>query len=254
MTDINQALLTLSQGLLDGGCGYTTCFPGFYSHDLAQLLGEKTIAINEKIAYEMAFGASLAGTRSVACMKNFGLNVAADPFLNSIITGVNAGLVLILTEDVEVEGSQGRQDSRYYRDFFGGLWFEPNSLQYAYNIAYHAFAWSEQLDIPIVIRLTNQFFRLEGTHVRQVAQKQQRSVANAPSKFVVHPGYWRKQRKQLQEKNRAIQKFVEKHYDKQQFEKSKKVGVIVFGNCQNEVVKHLDNDDLFPITTYPIPN
>jgi indolepyruvate ferredoxin oxidoreductase alpha subunit len=166
-----EALEALCHGLLDGGCNYVTNFPGFYSHDIFSMLRGKHIALNEKVAYEMGFGASLAGARTVVTFKSFGLNVAADPFLNSMVSGINAGLVVILTEDVEVAGSQCRQDSRYYRDFYGGLWFEPTNIQEAYQIAYNAFKWSEELDIPIVIRLTNQFFEISGEYERQKKQK-----------------------------------------------------------------------------------
>ena len=89
------AIEVLSQGLLDGGCSYATNFPGTYSQDVFSLLGGKQININEKVSYEMAFGASLAGKRAVCSLKNVGLSVAADSFLNSIITGVNAGIILI---------------------------------------------------------------------------------------------------------------------------------------------------------------
>lgn len=249
------SLQALAQGFLDGGCEYATNFPGFYSHELFRLLGGTAIALNEKIAYEMAFGASLAGIRSVVSFKNFGLNVAADPFLNSLVAGVNAGLVLVVTDDMEVEGSQARQDSRHYRDFFGGLWFEPTTIEEAYHIAYHSFTWSEQLDIPLVIRLTNQFFKLEGYYKQQPRQHKRYPTADTPAKYVVHPTHWQKQYQRLKEKNKKIQKFVNRFYRLRAIKKFDVdgQGVIVLGNCQKEMQDKYQEREILSIITYPLP-
>ncbi len=230
-----------------------TNFPGFYSQDIFNLLGGETISINEKVAYEMAFGASLAGVRTVVTFKSFGLNVAADPFLNSIVSGINAGLVLVLTEDVEVQGSQCRQDSRSYRDFFGGLWFEPSSLEDAYNIACNSFLFSEQLDIPIVIRLTNQFFELSGKYKRKNLIRKSFSLANSSKKYLIHPFYSREQRDHLEKKNKLIKIFVEKFYENEDLKASLMVdGCIVFGNCQRELLNY-SNCEILRVKTYPAP-
>lgn len=248
-----QALEALAHGLIDGGCNYVTNFPGFYSQALFNLLNGKHISLNEKIAYEMAFGASLGGVRSVATFKSFGLNVAADPFLNSIISGVNAGLVLVLTEDVEVEGSQCRQDSRHYRDFYGGLWFEPSSLEEAYSIGYHSFLFSESLDLPIVIRLTNQFFKLQGTYTRKPPLPKPVTQNVFPEKYLLHPFYSQSQRQNLKKKRQKTQEFVEEFYHSSpaEFPRTKE-GYIVLGNCEKET-QNYDKNALLPLTTYPLP-
>lgn len=245
------ALETLAQGLKDGGCNYVTNFPGFYSQALFSLLNGKHISLNEKIAYEMAFGASLGGARSVATFKSFGLNVAADPFLNSIVSGVHAGLVLVLTEDVEVEGSQCRQDSRHYREFYGGLWLEPSSLEEAYSMGYHSFLFSETLDIPVVIRLTNQFFNLKGKYKRKPLLRKAITQNISPEKYLIHPFYSQKQRRRLEKKKQSIQNFVKKYYKSKKFTKTQD-GYIVFGNCEKET-QNFDKNTILSLTTYPIP-
>lgn len=251
-----ESLQALAQGLLDGGCQYTTNYPGFKSHELFSLLSDTSVAINEKIAYEMAFGASLAGVRAVATFKSFGLNDAADPFLNSLVIGVQGGLVLVVIDDTEVEGSQARMDTRYYRDFFGGLWFEPSTVENAYDIAYSSFSWSEELDIPIVIRLTNQFFSLTGQYARRPQQNGVRRPANSPEKFVVHPIHWKAQYRQLQEKNKVIDNFVEEYFIKtvgNSLPEKNSDGVIVLGCCNNELRQINDDHDILQINTYPFP-
>ncbi len=257
MTTYNNALIALSEGFMDGGCEYVTNYPGFESHTLFSLLGGKTISINEKIAYEMAFGASLAGKNAVVTMKNVGLNVAADAYLHSIISGVGGGLVLVVTDDVEVVGSQERFDSRHYIDFYGGLWFEPNSTKQAYTIAYNSFSWSQTYDFPIVIRLTNQFFNQKGKYLRLIPRKSNIHINKDSNKFIIHPTYWRNQYENLQQKNKDIHNFLDTYYSSKLFpykKSDKKKGVIVIGNCQHELKKHSTREwDILFITTYPLP-
>lgn len=253
------SIKALKDGLLDGGCLYATNFPGFKSHDIFNALDpDGKSSLNEKIAYEMAYGASLAGKRSVVTMKNVGLNVAADPFLNSLITGVNAGLILVVTDDLDIEGSQLRQDSRHYFNFFGGLWFEPESTQAAYDIGYQSFSLSERLDTPVVIRLTNDFFHLSGEYTRH--RKKKSLIYKVPKleKFVMHPTTWRKHQKNLINKNRKIQKFVESRYQCNLIKRDKKTRVISIGSCESRLLKlqkknNIRSIDVLRINTYPLP-
>lgn len=256
MTTYKNALIALSEGFIDGGCEYVTNYPGFESHTLFSLLGGQTISINEKIAYEMAFGASLAGKNAVVTMKNVGLNVAADAYLHSLISGVGGGLVLVVTDDVEVVGSQERFDSRHYIDFYGGLWFEPNSTKQAYTIAYYSFIWSQTYDFPIVIRLTNQFFNQKGKYLRLPPRKSSIPIKKDSKKFIIHPTYWRNQYDNLQQKNKNIHDFIDTYYSSLfPYKKSdKKKSVIAFGNCQHELKKYSTKEwDILSITTYPFP-
>lgn len=244
---MNTSLEVLAHGFLDGGCDYVSNFPGFHSHTLFELLSGKHIAINEKVAYEMAFGASLGGARSVVTFKNFGLNVAADPFLNSLICGVEAGLVLVVTDDIDVEGSQFYQDSRHYRDFFGGLWLEPSSIQEAYDMARHSFEWSEALDIPVVIRLSNSFFNFRGSSERK-NKSRLRKIRHPGRKYILHPVHLEVHKKSLSKKIAAIQSFVDHYYaDKKQ--STGDHGCIAFGSAHADA----STGDILRISTYPLP-
>ena len=167
MTTNQDSLKAIIQGLKDGGCTFTSNYPGFNSHLIHFGLGGKDVSHNEKLAFNRSYGASLSGRRSVISMKSSGLNACADQFLHTYITGVNAGLVIILTEDLDMESSPESQDSRSYRDIFGGLWLEPASVSDGYVFAYNSFDWSEKTDQPIVIRLTNNYFRLRGKFQRK---------------------------------------------------------------------------------------
>jgi TPP-dependent indolepyruvate ferredoxin oxidoreductase alpha subunit len=88
---------------------------------------------------EGALGMSYAGKRSMVCMKHVGLNVAADPFVNSAITGTNGGMIVVVADDPSMHSSQNEQDSRFYGKFAMVPIFEPANQQEAYEMAYHGF-------------------------------------------------------------------------------------------------------------------
>jgi indolepyruvate ferredoxin oxidoreductase alpha subunit len=108
---------------------------------------------NEKVAYEEALGMSYVGRRALVSMKHVGLNVAADPFVNSALTGVNGGLVLVVADDPGMHSSQNEQDSRYYGELAQIPVFEPSTQQAAYDLTRRAFAYSEEIGLPVMIRL-----------------------------------------------------------------------------------------------------
>jgi indolepyruvate ferredoxin oxidoreductase alpha subunit len=108
---------------------------------------------NEKIAYEEALGMSYVGRRALVSMKHVGLNVAADPFMSSALTGANGGLVLAVADDPGMHSSQNEQDSRFYGGFAQIPIFEPSNQQEAYDMTRAAFDMSEEFGTPVMIRL-----------------------------------------------------------------------------------------------------
>jgi indolepyruvate ferredoxin oxidoreductase alpha subunit len=110
-------------------------------------------AANEKVAYELALGVSYTGYRALVAMKHVGLNVAMDAFVNSAVTGVQGALVLAVADDPGMHSSQNEQDSRYLADFAHLPCLEPCSVQEAYDFTCRAFDLSEQLKLPVMVRL-----------------------------------------------------------------------------------------------------
>jgi indolepyruvate ferredoxin oxidoreductase, alpha subunit len=108
---------------------------------------------NEKVAYEEALGMSYAGRRALISFKHVGLNVAADPFMNSAVTGVTGGVVVAVADDPGMHSSQDEQDSRVYAGFALIPCLEPSSGQQAYDMTRDAFDLSEELGLPIMLRL-----------------------------------------------------------------------------------------------------
>lgn len=108
---------------------------------------------NEKVAYEEALGMSYIGKRALVSMKHVGLNVAADPFMSSALTGANGGLVLAVADDPGMHSSQNEQDSRFYGAFAQIPVFEPSNQQEAYDMTREAFDVSERFGVPVMVRL-----------------------------------------------------------------------------------------------------
>ncbi len=109
---------------------------------------------NEKTAMESALGMSYAGKRAMVCMKHVGLNVAADPFMNSAVTGAHGGLIYVIADDPSMHSSQNEQDTRFFGRFAMIPILEPSNQQEAYDAPFYAFDLSEKYGIPVLIRIT----------------------------------------------------------------------------------------------------
>lgn len=205
------ALDALACGLLDGGVRLVTGYPGFHAHDLVDRCGG-TFSVNERTAYAVAWGAALAGRRAAVAFKNVGLNDAADPFLNSMYLRTSAGLVVVVFDDVEVSGSQIRQDSRPYFDLAPGLWLEPMTAAHAYRCARAAPRLSEQFNVPVVLRVTNALIPSTGVVVRRPGAPADRQFARQPEYAVAHPLNVASQVAAATARQQAIGRFVERRF------------------------------------------
>ncbi len=154
----------IAQGALDAGLSGVYSYPGTPSTEITEYIQESPLAkernihsrwvTNEKTAMEQALGMSFMGKRALVCMKHVGLNVCADPFVNSGITGTNGGLVVLVADDPSMHSSQDEQDSRFYAKFAMIPCFEPSSQQEAYDMVQEAFDYSEKVKLPVMLRIT----------------------------------------------------------------------------------------------------
>ena len=154
----------IAQGALDSGMSGIYAYPGTPSTEITEYVQASKFAkennihrdwsVNEKTAMESALGMSYAGKRAMVCMKHVGLNVAADAFVNSSITGVNGGLIVVSADDPSMHSSQNEQDSRFYGNFAMIPILEPVNQQEAYEMAYYGFELSEKFKLPVMIRIT----------------------------------------------------------------------------------------------------
>ncbi len=148
----------LARGFYEGGIGVVSSYPGTPSTEITEFLSKyddiySEWAPNEKVAAEVAFGASLGGKRSVCCMKHVGLNVAADPLFTLSYTGVNAGLVICVADDPAMHSSQNEQDSRHYAIAAKLPMLEPADSSETLEFAKASFDLSENFDTPVLIRM-----------------------------------------------------------------------------------------------------
>jgi indolepyruvate ferredoxin oxidoreductase, alpha subunit len=171
---------------------------------------------NEKTAYEAALGMSFAGKRVIVTMKHVGLNVAADPFVNSALLDIKGGLVLAVADDPSMHSSQDEQDSRFYADYAGIPCLEPRSQQEAYDMAGLAFDLSEKLALPVMLRLTTRLAHARaavsaGRAGSEGAGRPQNKLAKASDRtgWILLPAYARKRYELLCAKQADIAAFVE---------------------------------------------
>ncbi len=151
-------------GAINAGITGVYAYPGTPSTEITEYIQESETArkagihstwcTNEKTAMETALGVSYVGQRALVCMKHVGLNVAADAFVNSAITGVNGGVIVVVADDPSMHSSQNEQDSRFYGKFAFIPILEPSDQQEAYDMMEYGFRLSEENNIPVMMRLT----------------------------------------------------------------------------------------------------
>jgi indolepyruvate ferredoxin oxidoreductase alpha subunit len=149
----------LAFGAYRAGVRVATAYPGTPSTEILEVLAQfKDIyaewSTNEKVAMEVALGASYAGVRSMVSMKHVGLNVASDPFMAASMTGVGGGLVIVTADDPGMHSSQNEQDNRHYARLAKIPMIEPSDSQDNYDLMGVAFDISEEFDTPVMLRST----------------------------------------------------------------------------------------------------
>ena len=157
----------IARGAWEAGVRFASAYPGTPSTEIMEALARydevyAEWAPNEKVAVEAATGASMAGARSLACMKHVGLNVAADPFFSSSHVGVTGGLLIISADDPAMHSSQDEQDNRNYARFAKMAMVEPSDADEALRYVGAAYELSEQFDTPVLFRTTTRTSHAQG--------------------------------------------------------------------------------------------
>lgn len=150
----------VARGAYEAGVKVCSAYPGTPSTEIFENLPQYKDSLycewapNEKIAAEVAYGASIAGVRSLCAMKHVGLNVAADPIFTATYNGVGKGFVIISADDPDMHSSQNEQDNRYYAKAAKMAMIEPSDSQESKDFIKEAFEISEKFDIPVLFRTT----------------------------------------------------------------------------------------------------
>jgi indolepyruvate ferredoxin oxidoreductase alpha subunit len=259
----------IAQAALDAGISGVYAYPGTPSTEITEYI-QRSEAVkenkvrsnwsaNEKTAMESAIGMSYAGKRALVCMKHVGLNVAADAFVNSAITGANGGLVVLAADDPSMHSSQNEQDSRFFGKFALIPVLEPSNQQEAYDATIYAFDLSEKLGTPVLMRVTTRLAHSRSGVTRQTekAQNELKLPSNL-KQFILLPSIARKQYNTLLAKQAAFEEEAENSgFNSLLKNKNNNLGIVACGIAYNYLQENFEGGNVpFPvlkISQYPIP-
>lgn len=251
-------------GAINAGLSGVYAYPGTPSTEITEFIQNSPEAqrrgvhsrwcTNEKTAMEAALGMSFAGKRALVCMKHVGMNVCADAFVNSAITGVHGGLVVLVADDPSMHSSQNEQDSRFYAKFAMVPTFEPSNQQEAYDMMKLAFEYSERIKEPVVMRVVTRL-----AHSRAAVEvdecKDENPLNICTERWVLLPGIARKRYLDLIAKQPEMEKAAEESiYNKVERGGEKRLGIIACGIAYNYVKESVgDNANILKVSQYPLP-
>ena len=258
----------IAQAALDAGLSGVYAYPGTPSTEITEFIqsSEKSKAenihcrwsANEKTAMEAALGMSFAGKRSMVCMKCVGVNVAADAFINSAVTGVVGGLIFVAADDPSMHSSQNEQDSRFYGKFAMIPILEPSNQQEAYDMVYEGFELSERCGVPVMLRITTRLAHSRAGVVRRPVKPQNPLHYSGDAKqFVLLPALARIQYNKLLAAQESFVKYSENSaYNTYIDSKDKSRGIIASGIAYNYLMENYPDGCPYPILKigqYPLP-
>ncbi|MCI7002488.1 MAG: thiamine pyrophosphate-dependent enzyme [Prevotella sp.] len=259
----------IAQGALDAGLSGVYAYPGTPSTEITEYIQGSALArewgvhsrwsTNEKTAMEAALGMSFMGKRAMVCMKHVGLNVCADPFVNSAMTGTNGGLIVLVADDPSMHSSQNEQDSRFYGKFAMIPTLEPASQQEAYDMMEEAFQLSEEQHLPVLVRVTTRMAHSRAVvKVKETPRQQNELNYNAQaSNWVLLPAFARKRNAIVTAQQAELETIAEKSsHNKYEDAADHSMGIIATGIAYNYLMECFPDGCPFPvlkISHYPLP-
>lgn len=259
----------IAQAALDAGLSGMYAYPGTPSTEIMEFIqtskdsSDRNVhrewSSNEKTAMEAALGMSYAGKRAMVAMKHVGLNVAADGFINSAITGVNGGLILVSADDPSMHSSQNEQDSRFYGKFAFVPCFEPSNQQEAYDMVFDAFEVSEKYMLPVLFRITTRLAHSRASiNLRTTLSQKKLTIPDNPLQFVLLPAIAREKYKLLLSSYESLryENRISKYNNFKDGNK-RELGIIACGIAYNYLIENIrESINDFPvlkISAYPFP-
>lgn len=234
----NQAV---ARGLYEAGCRVASSYPGTPSTEITEQVSlyEEVYAEwapNEKVAMEVALGASIGGARSFCAMKHVGLNVAADPLFTAAYTGVNAGMVICVADDQGMHSSQNEQDSRHYAVSAKVPMVEPADSQECIDFVKAAYEISEQFDTPVILRTCTRV-----AHSQSIVETGERTelplrlYTKDPKKYVMMPANAVGRHVFVEERMQKLAEFAEASGLNRVEMGDPKIGIVTAGICYQYV-------------------
>ncbi len=183
----------IARGAFEAGVKLSSAYPGTPSTEISEYLAKyeevyTEWAPNEKVAAEVAIGASISGVRSMACMKHVGLNVAADPLYTFAYTGVGGGSVFVVADDPGLASSQNEQDTRMIARAAHVPVLEPSDSGEAKEFMKFAYELSERYDTPVILRTTTKLAHSQSAvELCDRVEVEDKEYARSPQKYVMMP-------------------------------------------------------------------
>ena len=269
LTMIERKLLlgdeAIALGAIHAGISGVYAYPGTPSTEITEFIQGHAPEVrsrwctNEKTAMEAALGMAYAGKRALVCMKHVGMNVAADAFVNSAITGVNGGLVVLAADDPSMHSSQNEQDSRFYGKFAMIPILEPSTQQEAYDMMAYAYQLSEETKLPVLMRVVTRLAHSRaGVVVREPLAQNGLNPETDRTHWVLLPANARRQYASLVGKQGDLLASSEASpYNKSDIiHQTSKFGVIACGIAYNYVMENHPQELGIPVlkvSQYPLP-
>lgn len=256
-------------GAVNAGLSGAYAYPGTPSTEIMEFVQSNATAkergihshwsSNEKTAMEEALGMSYCGKRAITSMKHVGLNVAADPFVNSAMTGANGGLLVVAADDPSMHSSQNEQDSRFYADFAMIPALEPSNQQEAYDMASYGFALSEKFRIPVLVRFVTRLSHSRAVVETEDMPKEENrlSYPENPKQWVLMPAISKQRNRRLiadfdnfakESEVSPFNSYIEAPHHE--------IGIIASGIAYNYLMEVFGGELPFPtvkISQYPLP-
>jgi len=259
----------IAQGALDAGLSGVYAYPGTPSTEITEYIQASPLArergvhsrwsTNEKTAMEEALGMSFMGKRALVCMKHVGMNVCADAFVNSGMTGVNGGIVVLAADDPSMHSSQDEQDSRFYGKFAMVPTFEPSSQQEAYDMMDAAFCFSEQQKLPVLMRVTTRMAHSRAVvEVKSEARPENKLNYNAvAANWVLLPANARRRNDHVTAQQAELEEAAASStYNIYMEGQDRSLGIIASGIAFNYVMECFPTGCPYPVlkvSQYPLP-
>jgi indolepyruvate ferredoxin oxidoreductase alpha subunit len=215
MKELLSGNAAIARGAFEFGVTVAAAYPGTPSTEILENLVKypgvyAEWAPNEKVAVEVGIGASLGGARTLVAMKHVGVNVAADPLMTFSYTGVNAGFVLVSTDDPGMHSSQNEQDNRHYARFAKIPLLEPSDSQEARDMVGLALDLSERFDTPVMLRTTTRVSHSQSlVEIQEPQPRQLRNYVKDIKKNLMLPTYARPRRVALEKNLAGLKEYSE---------------------------------------------
>ena len=240
----------VARGMLEAGCKVVSSYPGTPSTEITEFAAKYDDiycewAPNEKVACEVAFGASLSGSRAACCMKHVGLNVAADPLFTLSYTGVGGGLVVCVADDPGMHSSQNEQDSRHYANAAKLPMLEPSDSAEAKEFTKLAFELSEKYDTPVLLRMCTRIAHSQcAVELNDPIAAPKKEYVKNPQKYIMAPANAIRRHPIVEARGAALVELAENcELNRAEYAKDGSLGIITSGTCY-QYVKEIFGDSV----------